>query len=691
VEQVFLGVPAGSSNYTPPHLRAVKIMRINKLAALFIIAIIISPNLTIVRGQTLTLVPFDAEYEPGDGVSVSGTAAADANLSLIVVFSSTTLHEANFTAESDGSYTEEYEIPGDAADGVYTVTVSDGGESAEADFTVSSDDSEILAETLIEQAEEAQDNVEDAFDELEDAEIPAEANSSYLQGLEYLEMAEEDFDAGNYTEAAENAYEAIQLFGDAFERVQDLTPVEPDYDDDGNNETSNAERLAVAIERAYVYWGRINETVTRLGDEGFNVTNVEEALAEAKIHLDMAAAYQEEGNHTAAVRAFRAARTTMGRIHGYIESKIKERKEKQTEQFMVQFQRQVGKVTDVLEGLQESLEAGKTQRVRAVLEATARKLLRLSDRLGGEDIEDILDEVEDAVNELDDGIDELNGEGLSRQIKYANRFEAKMESLNRTLQRYAEAGYDTDELDEYMAEANGLLARIQAKVRAGNDEEAEALIEEAEDLIEEVGRYFKGYQKEVKKAQRGEENSLKRHERSGQDDDDDEDEDDTNGRNGRGSPSSSGSQGFSAAEDPFTELEALRSKVVEELDELPSTSPNVTNVRRMIEESDALIEEARALIEEDPDGAKELMDAAEELLDEAMDLVDDILDAEDNGHAEGSGSDEGLSGSNDSSGGSDDDDSHDDDDEPGDNGHDDPDDDHDPSGDDHEVPHEEDT
>jgi tetratricopeptide (TPR) repeat protein len=533
VEQVFLGVPAGSSNYTPPLLRAVKTMRINKLAALFIIAIIVSPNLTIVRGQTLTILPFDTEYEPGDDVSISGTAAADANLTLIVVFNSTTLHEANFTAEGDGNYTEEYEIPEDAADGVYTVTVFDGGESAEADFAVSSD--KILAETLIEQAEEAQDNVEDAFDEL-DVDIPEEANSSYLQGIDYLEMAEEDFDVGNYTEAAENAYEAIQLFGDAYERVQDLTPVEPDdddddNDDDGDDETGSPERLAVAIERAYVYWGRINETVTRLGDEGFNVTRVEEALAEAKVHLDMASMYQEEGNHTAAVRAFTAARTTMGRIHGFIESKVKERKEQQTEQFMEQFQRQIGQITDVLEGLQDSLEAGKTQRVRAVLEATARKLLRLSDRLGGEDIEDILDEIEDAVDELDDGVDELNGEGLSRQIKYANRFEAKMakiESFNRTLSRYAEAGYETEELDEYFAEANGLLARIQAEVRAGNDEEAEELIDEAEELIEEVGRYFKEYQKEVKKAQRGEENSLRRHERSGDDDDDDDDDTDNN-------------------------------------------------------------------------------------------------------------------------------------------------------------------
>jgi hypothetical protein len=254
-------------------------MRMNKLAALFIIAIIVSPNLTIVRGQTLTLAPFDVDYEPGEEVSISGTAQAEANMTLIIVFNSTSLYEANFTAEGDGNYTEDYEIPGDASDGVYTVTVSDGGGSVNADFTVASDNSMELAETLIDQAEDAEDNVEDAFDELMDegVEIPSDANSSYLQGIEYLDMAKENFDEGNYAGASEKAFEAIQLFGDAFERVQDLAPVEPD-DDEGDNETGNPERLAVAIERAYAYWEKINETVTRLGGEGFNVSVVVEAL-----------------------------------------------------------------------------------------------------------------------------------------------------------------------------------------------------------------------------------------------------------------------------------------------------------------------------------------------------------------------------------------------------------------------------
>jgi HEPN domain-containing protein len=553
-------------------------MKMNKLAALFIIAIVVSPNLTIVRGQTLTLAPFDAAYEPGDDVSISGTATAEANLTLIVVFNSTTLYEVNFTVKGDGKYTEDYEIPGDSSDGNYIVIVSGGGESVEADFTVYSDDSEMLAETMIEEAEDAEDNVEDAFNELEDegVEIPPEANSCYLQGIEYLDMAKEDFEEGNYTDASGNAFVAFQFFGDALWRVQNLTSVESgDYNDNndgdaGYDETGSPERLAVAIERAYVYWNRINEMVTRLKGEGYDVTRVVEALDEAKGHLDMASMYQGDGNHLVAVREFRAARTSMDRLHGYIESKVKERKEKQTEQFLEQFQRRVEKITGVLEGLQESLEAGKTQRVQAVLQSTAQKLLRLSGSLGGEDLEDVLDDMEDAVDEFEDGIDELNGEGFSKQIKSVNRFEAKIESLSKTLQRFGENGFETSKLDEYVTEAKGLLARIEVEVRAGNEEVAKELVEEAEEVIEEAQDHFKEFQKEAKKAQRGEENKLRRHESTGQGGSDDEEDDDDigNGGNSTALSATSGRRGSNDIAEKLEELATVITRIENRLEEL---------------------------------------------------------------------------------------------------------------------------
>ena len=210
-----------------------------------------------------------------------------------------------------------------------------------------------------------------------------------------------------------------------------------------------------------------------------------------------------------------------------MKSSVKARKEKQAEKFLMQFQKRVEKINGTLMGLQWSLEAGKTQRVQAILRSTAQKLLRLSDSLASGDLEGVIDEMENAVDELEDGIDELNGEGLSSQLKSANRFEARIESLNNTLQRLAEAGFETSELDEYMTDAKDLLARIEAEVRAGNEAEVEELIEEAEELIEKAQERFKEFQAEGVKASGSEENDRGRPDslgRGGRDDDDEEPE-----------------------------------------------------------------------------------------------------------------------------------------------------------------------
>jgi predicted translin family RNA/ssDNA-binding protein len=309
------------------------------------------------------------------------------------------------------------------------------------------------------------------------------------------------------------AFEAIQLFGDAFERVQGPIQVESDDVDDGDDETGNPERLAVAIERAYAYWEKLDATVTRLEDDtdnNYDVSSIRDVLDEAKLVLDESEGHVADGNFIAARENFTRARKILGRINGLLNSSVKARKEKQTEHFLEQFQRRVEKITGVLEGLQESLGAGQTQRVQAVLRSTARKLLRLSDSLAGGDLEGVLDEMEDAVDEFEDGIDELNGEGLSKQLKSANRFDAKIESLNRTLQRLTDAGFATSELDEYVDYAKDLLASIELEVRAGNGEAAEELIEEAEELIDEAQDHFKEFQKDVRKASRGEENDRGR-------------------------------------------------------------------------------------------------------------------------------------------------------------------------------------
>jgi flagellin-specific chaperone FliS len=282
------------------------------------------------------------------------------------------------------------------------------------------------------------------------------------------------------------------------------------------------------LERANRYWDKLNATVTRLEDNGDDVSSIRVALTEAKNALNESGDHIAEGNFTAAREDFTRARKVLGRINGLLNSSTKARREKQVEKFLEQFQKRVEKINGTVMGLQGNLAASKSRRVKAILESTAETLLNISGGLSSGNLTDVIDDLDDVVEELDDGLDELNGEGLSKQIKAVYRFEAKIDSLNRSLQRLANAGYNTSKLDEYLSEAQSLLALIEEKIREGDEDASEELIAKAEELIDEAQDHFKAFQKDASKASRGEESgrgSLDSPGRSGRDDDEDDEDD----------------------------------------------------------------------------------------------------------------------------------------------------------------------
>jgi tetratricopeptide (TPR) repeat protein len=629
----FQSVPTDSSNIIPPHHKTVKTMRNYKLATLFIIAIVFSPHLIIVKGQTLTLASLDAQYEQGDDISISGTSTAVANLTLIIVFNSTTLYERNFIADTDGNYSEEYVIPVNATEGVYMVTVSGGGESVSADFTVFSDDSEEseeadlvednsteLAETLIEQAEDLKEKVEDAFDDLEDEEAPNEANSSYLQGIEYLNMAKEALEEGNYIEASDMAFEAIQLFGNAFEEVSALQPqVEPAAGvDDGPEGSQSLNGISAALERARVYWLKLDTALGRFEDNGYYVSEVRRVLGDAWIALEDSRVHVEAGDFAAAREDFLRARRVLGRINGLMNSSMKERKAKQAEKFLEQFDMRVRKISDTVDGLQGNLAASKVKKVKDVLESTAETLLNISGSFSSGNMTDIIEDLDDAVEDLEDGLDELNGEGLSKWIKMVYRFEARIESFNESLQRMANAGYNTTELDDYLSEAQSLLSLMEVKVREGDEEAVEGLVEYAESLVEDIQGLFKKLQRNSISASQVTGATRGRSEEPGPVDIDGE---------GGNVTVSSISGSYELSED-LEELESVISRIEAWLANSSTSIDNATDIGTLVEGAKAFIEDAKVLADENPGEAKELIEAAEELLDEAMDLIEGITETE---------------------------------------------------------------
>ena len=481
-------------------------MKTRRLVALFTLVLVLSSfsfvsaqdGLTIgAQAQATTVGVEETAYEPGDSVEIYGNAGSLANVSITVFDGYAYILELNVTADEDGEYEVEFDLPEDAVNGTYTVTASTDGETLHAYFYVMVQDPEELAETLISQAEDGRDSVEDLLEELEEGGIDAtpEANESYTQGVLALGAAQAHFDDGNYTEAGDYAYEAIQLFGDAFKQLWDLIPVEPtDEGDEDDGDGADAESLAAAIDRAFAYWERLNATVLRLEGEGYNVTLILKVLDETYDHLVAASEELLAGNHTGAVEEFRSARTVLGRIQGYIQSKVEEHKTRQAEQFMEQFQRRIQSINGTIERLRESLQENVTSRVRGVITATMNRLQQLRRKIAAglseADLEEALEDLEEAVEDIEEGVETL-GERYSANIKSMNQVEAKIRVLNKTAERLARKGEDVAGFQSQMADAEGYLEQLRERFQAGDFEDIGEMLEEAHERFREAQRNLK--------------------------------------------------------------------------------------------------------------------------------------------------------------------------------------------------------
>jgi ABC-type transporter Mla subunit MlaD len=476
-------------------------MKSKRFVAHFMLVLIIFSTVGIVNAQdgltigtqvqAFTVGVEETTYEPGESVEIYGAAGSLANVSIMVFDGYTYILDLNVTAKEDGEYEVELDLPEDAENGTYTVTASTDGESIQAYFYVMVQDLEELAENLISHAEDSQESVEDVFEALEAGgiDISSVANESYNLGVEALAAALTHFEDGNYTEAGEYAHDAVELFWDAYTQVQGLIPIELADGDDDDDDEADEESLAVAIDRAFAYWAKLNDTVTRLEGEAYNVAGITEVLDEAHDKLEAASGELLAGNHTGAVEEFRTAQSVLGRIHGYLQSTVKEHKQKKAEQFVEQFQRRIQDVNGTLLRLQERLEEGVTARVRGVLTSSMNRLQQLRRRMAAgmssDDLEDALDELEDTVEDIEDGIEGL-GRNYASQIKSMNQVEAKIRVLNKTARRLADKGKDISGFEGEMDDAEGLLAQLRERFQAGNIEDIGDLLDDAKDSFKKA-------------------------------------------------------------------------------------------------------------------------------------------------------------------------------------------------------------
>lgn len=618
MKRVFQIVPLGSSNSTNASIFPVKNMRFSKFASALMVVFLVMPSLAISLGaETLTVKTDEVEYGPGDGVEIFGTAEANLNVSITVEHDLTLLFDFNITAEDDGNYSDDVTLPVDKF-GTFTVNATQGGASAQTTFTVIDTAQENLAQELLEQAEELWEEVEEIFDEFEEhgIEIPPEAEGNMTLGVDAMTLALEYLGDGNYSDAVDEAYEALQYFGKAFQLVQETADQLEDADvEDEEPEEDDVERafgLYMAIDRAFQYIDKVNETVDRLLDEGYDFDNVtiRERLKEINDTLSDLRDALESLDPNKAAQQFAEIRENLGQTMGLLRSTaIKQHKMMQTERFMEQVQKRIEGLDEKIERLQERIEEKKTERAKDALGSVLRKIEQLRERLVDEEVDDIVDELEDAVDEIDDELDELNGEGTSKNLKAMNKVEARIRVLNATVERLMRRGLNTTIVEEELEAAEELLEDMMEHLIEGATDAAEELREEIEEFIEDI-------REGIKDSKRSwiEEKKKEKQEKATEEDGTEEVESEESG----------------AAEETEELLEELE-ELAEEIgilegktEELSASEMNVTDAEAKLQEARDLLEEAREQAADEPEAAEDLMEEAEEAIDQAKDLIEEL-------------------------------------------------------------------
>jgi len=413
-------------------------------------------------------------------VEISGTAEPGASINITVNDPREVIYNLTVSADPEGNYSIIVSLAADALPGHYVVAASTDGETVETSFMVTMANLSMLVENLLSHVERSRERVEEALAEFEEG-VPEDALESYQEGVNAAETARQLAEEGDYSGAIESALQALRHFQDAFRSVMEARAEEAL--ETAEEEAEKAVGLRVAIERARAFLRKVNATADRLEEDGYDVSQIREVLAEANDTLARAEELLESGDVSAAAHALADARGTIGRMMGLLHSMAKKVKAEKAEKFVEQMQKRIQGLEDKIDKLRDRLEEKNAVRANQTLQAVEEKLQRIRERLEAGDVDAALDELDDAVEEIDEGIDELNGHGISSLLKEANRVEAKIRALNATAMTLRNRGLNASRVEEEISRAKSLLEEMMERLEEGDTEGAEGLLDEAEESL----------------------------------------------------------------------------------------------------------------------------------------------------------------------------------------------------------------
>jgi len=269
----------------------------------------------------------------------------------------------------------------------------------------------------------------------------------------------------------------------------------------GNYVLETETDLKCAIEIASLYLEDIKGIVDALSkeygedpDHGLVLKQVKDILgyddAEgAEDFLRTALEAYEAGDYNRAARSLAAARNILGRVNGMLTSVFKAHKVARTERFMKQVEHRIEGLEDKIERLRTRRGTVKTKNANAAMNQAKLKLSQLGASLSVDNVDDVIDAITVTIADVNAARDEMGDEmdGDNSDILEAiDRLETKIRVLKASSDKLAKKGSDTLDIDEELERADSLLDKAFESLMEGHTDEAEDLLEQADDIVVEA-------------------------------------------------------------------------------------------------------------------------------------------------------------------------------------------------------------
>jgi len=166
---------------------------------------------------------------------------------------------------------------------------------------------EMRVAKLIKIMSKAADHIQEVFAKLEEqgVEIPEEAKNSLASGLNKSQTAILLFDDGQLDEAGKTAIAAMKDFKQSMKLLRNI---------DFNDLPNAARRVSYAINRTMMFINRLEVVTERIGERGYNTTNIKMNIEEAKSILENATELVAIGEVDKAARTLGEARIPISEI-----------------------------------------------------------------------------------------------------------------------------------------------------------------------------------------------------------------------------------------------------------------------------------------------------------------------------------------------------------------------------------------